>query len=325
MLSFPRQNGLKIKILLSLVGLVAGLGWFPLTLYAATPLDAVAYSPDISVVLGGTLVSGQDVAEDNLAGTVLLINIGSLPAGTHVIAYHFLPTGEQLLALDTPVSLPGGLTALPGDVVSFNGTTYTQVFNAAAHNLPAGVMVDAVSVFNGGDLLLSLDTTVVLSGGVIADDDLVRFNGSTFTLFFDGSAAGVAAGLDLDGAHYQNGNGHLLLSFDGSGIVGGVPFDDEDILEYTPGSNTWELVYDGSAHHAGWSAADLDAVNAFLVSDLDGDEDIDQGDLNILLAARNTPASGPDDPRDLNRDGVTNALDARILVTMCTRPRCATQ
>ena len=59
--------------------------------------------------------------------------------------------------------------------------------------------------------------------------------------------------------------------------------------------------------------------------DLDGDGDVDRDDMNIILAARNTPASGPDDPRDLDGDGMITGLDARKLVLLCTRPRCATQ
>jgi len=42
------------------------------------------------------------------------------------------------------------------------------------------------------------------------------------------------------------------------------------------------------------------------------------------MAARNTPASGPDDPRDLDGDGMITVLDARKLVLLCTLPRCAT-
>ncbi len=58
--------------------------------------------------------------------------------------------------------------------------------------------------------------------------------------------------------------------------------------------------------------------------DLDGDGSVDKDDLNIILAALNTRATGPHDARDLNHDGVINALDARILVTLCTKPGCAT-
>jgi hypothetical protein len=59
--------------------------------------------------------------------------------------------------------------------------------------------------------------------------------------------------------------------------------------------------------------------------DLDGDGDVDRNDLNDILAARNTPASGPDDPRDIDSDGMITALDARKLVLLCTRPRCAVE
>lgn len=59
--------------------------------------------------------------------------------------------------------------------------------------------------------------------------------------------------------------------------------------------------------------------------DLNGDGVVDQTDLDILLAAKNTPATGPGDPRDLNGDGKIDALDARKLVTLCTRPGCTTK
>ena len=52
----------------------------------------------------------------------------------------------------------------------------------------------------------------------------------------------------------------LALSFDGGGSLPGVTFADEDVLEYDVVAGTWEVTYDGSAHHPGWDAANLDAV-----------------------------------------------------------------
>ena len=62
-----------------------------------------------------------------------------------------------------------------------------------------------------------------------------------------------------------------------------------------------------------------------VIGDLDGDKDVDQSDLNRLLAARNKKSSGPNDPRDLDRNGIINILDSRKQALLCTRLRCATR
>lgn len=73
------------------------------------------------------------------------------------------------------------------------------------------------------------------------------------------------------------------------------------------------------------SVMDTVLVTVPKLGDIDRDDDVDSDDLNLILAARNTPANGPNDLRDLNGDGKIDALDSRKLVTLCTRPRCATR
>jgi beta-lactam-binding protein with PASTA domain len=79
---------------------------------------------------------------------------------------------------------------------------------------------------------------------------------------------------------------------------------------------------------AGADAAYQSSVNLVvstgpLRGDINLDGVVDKLDLALITAALNTPASGPDDPRDLNHDGLINILDARILVTLCTYAGCA--
>ncbi|MFM8330817.1 MAG: hypothetical protein ACKN9T_03930 [Candidatus Methylumidiphilus sp.] len=58
---------------------------------------------------------------------------------------------------------------------------------------------------------------------------------------------------------------------------------------------------------------------------MDGDRDVDQQDLNRVIAAKNRPASGPNDSKNLDKNRIINFLDARKLTLLCTRPRCAAQ
>jgi hypothetical protein len=242
---------------------------------SAQGLVDVVYSSDITSVLGVT-VDDEVPALDDLLGTVTPFPIGSIPASADMTAYHIEPGGDQLFSLDTTVSLPGPLVAGPGDVVRWDGVTFTLAFDAAAEGIPAGVITDAVTATDHdyalGHLLLSFDISLTLPGtAVVADDeDLARWDGANFSLDFDGSAAGVDTALDLDGAYALAAVDDIVVSFDISGTVGGVTFDDEDLLQYDPTSGTWTMVYDGSSFaYADWSGADLDAV--YLNADTDGD------------------------------------------------------
>jgi hypothetical protein len=227
-------------------------------LVARTQLDWAAVSSDASVELAGVMVDPEGVAVDNLLGVVVPTSLGELPAGVNLTAYHQFSNGHQLFSLNVAVLLDGSLAAGPEDVVRYDGTSYTMEFDGSAEGVAAGVGVDAVTVMNG-DLVLSFDTEVVLGGETCAAADLVWFDGSGFTLLFDGSEVGLPAGLNVDAAHFLRAN-RIAVSFDGSGVLPGVVFADEDVLEYVVSEGAWEITYDGSAEHATWDVPNLDAV-----------------------------------------------------------------
>ncbi|HEX7079756.1 MAG TPA: PKD domain-containing protein [Gammaproteobacteria bacterium] len=64
------------------------------------------------------------------------------------------------------------------------------------------------------------------------------------------------------------------------------------------------------------------ALGQALVCDADTDGDVDQLDIQAIFAARGTPASGPNDPRDSIRDGTITLNDGAVCVRSCTLAGC---
>jgi len=128
----------------------------------------------------------------------------------------------------------------------------------------------------------------------------------TSAVYSDGRVIDISANSDVQ---YSISNSKVI-SVQNNGTV----------VALLPGTSTVTVQYDG------FQQTIPVAVGIFeLKGDLNGDGAVDQNDLNIITSALNTPSTGPGDPRDLNNDGRIDALDSRILVTLCSRARCATQ
>jgi hypothetical protein len=247
-----------VLALLLLLGLSAG---------AQNP---VTFSPDVTADLGtvsAAVVAHHRLALDDAAGSVALMAPGTLPPHADVTGYEPLASGESLFAFDVTVDLPGlpaGMPAEPRDVVRFDPLSglFSLEFDGSLEGVLLGAAVDAVGVDEAGDLLLSFDITISLVPvGPVHDEDLVKFAAGAFSLEYDGSAHGIASGLDLDGVSKQLGSDVLLLSFDASGTAAGVDFDDEDALAFDTVLLTYAMHFDGSlSDPTGWPPADLVAL-----------------------------------------------------------------
>lgn len=116
----------------------------------------------------------------------------------------------------------------------------------------------------GGATLMSFDTTVALSGRVVArPGDVVAWDGNVHSIVFDATAEGLPAGVRVDAVSLAADDG-LLLSFDTDvSLPGGLTVADEDLVRWD--GRRFALAFDGSA--AGVDRAlDLDAAQ-----DLGGD------------------------------------------------------
>ncbi|MDE0755798.1 MAG: thrombospondin type 3 repeat-containing protein, partial [Woeseiaceae bacterium] len=101
---------------------------------------------------------------------------------------------------------------------------------------------------------------------MITEDDLVAYDvaSQTWTLYFDASDVGFSKGR-LDGVAALD-DGSLLLSKSSPGSVGGITYDDSDILRFRPytlGENTtgsFEIYFDGSDAGLETGGEDIDAI-----------------------------------------------------------------
>lgn len=219
----------------------------------------IVLAPDVTVDLAGAIVPDEQAVLDDGVGPIAPVPLGALPVAASLSAHARAGNGDALFSLETTLDF-GGIVARCSDVVRYDGATHSLEFDAAAAGVPYGACIDAIGI-DDTDLLLSFDVTVALPAGVlVADEDLVRYDGGSFSLMFDGSAEGVPEALDLDVAAQRPTDFVLLLSFDASGSIGGVAFDDEDVVAFDAAGPSWSLYYDGSAAHATLVPADVIAV-----------------------------------------------------------------
>ena len=236
--------------------LATTLGGSPL---AAEGIGTLHHSFDVTVARTGPLYFDDEAAiEETTAPAWSSPSLGTLPAGADLTAIHRAWDGRWYFALDTFVDF-GAVEAGPEDVIGWNGSAHSLVFDGSAEGIPAGAAIDAIAQAPGMGLILSFDVAIPVGAETADDADIVAWDGSELSIVFVAADYGIPAALDLDALDVDATDDSLYLSFDGSGKLGGVDFDDHDLLHFDLAAWT-KLVYPGLAQ-AGTGAADLDAAD----------------------------------------------------------------
>lgn len=203
----------------------------PALLAAALPLllgashsDNFYLTPDAPADLSATTFLPWQVVR-NVAGAYTPSL--TLPPGTVIDALHRMDNGHWLLSVESQTTL-GGVTALPSDVLElydFPGG-YVKRFDGVAGGVPPGANLDAIFLDggDGGDLIMSFDVPSTIGGQTFEPADLVRFNGSSFSLYFDASAAvpPIPPTTNVTGADRRG--SLVILTFDVPTTQGGQTF-----------------------------------------------------------------------------------------------------
>jgi hypothetical protein len=248
---------------------------------------------------GTGTVSGTHAYRDNGSYTVT-VTVGDFRggagSGNATATVDNLPPaanagGPYSAVVGTPVSLTGSATD-PGtaDVLTYEwDLSYDGTFNAEVtgqtvqatfasegafavalrvlddEGEPSAVSVATVNVAARPPvrLYLSLGSSATLSGLAVANEDIVAFDGTGFSMYFDGSDVG-AGSFTLDAFAILSPT-EILVSFTAAGTVGGVAMDDSDILKFTgtfgpTTSGTFSMYFDGSDVGLSTSDEDVDAI-----------------------------------------------------------------
>ena len=116
---------------------------------------------------------------------------------------------------NTPSATPTGPTTTPT-------STPTQTFTpTVTATLPA----------SGSPLYVSFASSGTVAGVSFSDEDIVQFDGATWSMFFDGGDVGLSA-VDVFAFHYLNAN-TILLSFNSSITIGSTTYAPTDIVQFT--------------------------------------------------------------------------------------------
>jgi beta-lactam-binding protein with PASTA domain len=243
------------------------------------------------------------------------------------------------------VTTASSSTVPSGSVISQNPTAGTSVAAGSAVNLvvstgPAPVLVPnvvndtqaaATTAITGKGLVVGTVTTAssstVPSGSVISQSPTAGTSvaaGSAVNLVVSSGAASVSVPNVLNDTQAV-----ATTAITGVGLTVGVvtsaasPLAATGELAVVPAGEVASQSPAGGTSVAAGTAVSFVVSTGPLRGDINLDGQVDKRDLALITAVLNTPASGPNDPRDLNHDGVINVLDARILVTLCTYAACA--
>ncbi|CAN5455203.1 hypothetical protein BH10ACT6_BH10ACT6_13840 [soil metagenome] len=203
------------------------------------------------------------------------INVGSWGEGAYPLmmrvrdaAGNWSVTSSVVLQVRGPLSfstfgnsLPAGVngTADDADVYGWNGTVFSRVVDASAapYGLPSSANVDGFDRVDATHFYVSFSGRVNVPGiGNVDDEDVVFFNGTSWSFFFDGSAHGLTGtrATDLDAISIVG--GELFFSTDNTAVPPGVAGggDDADIYRWSGGSS-YTRVIDASVAPFGLPAA----------------------------------------------------------------------
>lgn len=210
---------------------------------------------------GGTLFTGAatNIPVATLAPGIYTVRArirdaaGNWSSGVNGIRSATLTVRPVLYFSTVGNSNPPGVagTADDADIYFWDGTAFSRAIDVTAlsNPLPSGANVDGFDRLNATQYYMSFSGSVTVPGisGTVQDEDIVFRNGTTWSLYFDGSVNGLAsANFDLDAISIvgAGGAGNIYFSTDNNNVPNGAggAGDDADIYRWNGGTSYTRVV-----------------------------------------------------------------------------------
>jgi hypothetical protein len=212
--------------------------------------------------LGGLTFQEDDVIEyDPALGTsVLRLEGDNFSSNENIDALHVMNNGNVVMVISTTLGATlGGITFEDGDLLRYDPIrdVADYFFHEDDHfNLTEDI--DALSILDNGNLVLSTDNDAQLGNLSFSEGDLVEYDLSskTASLFFDGSLFGEEMNID---AVNVNADGTIVLSTATEAVLAGLTFDEDDLVSYDPATGMATHLFDGEGNFS--LQENIDAVS----------------------------------------------------------------
>ncbi len=222
--------------------IVLVLGLFGACAWAAAPYIQIAeYNADIAYLDSELIITPINyvIIDDT---TAILGSATPAPIkevrGAVVDGYHKDSAGFQYFSFDVDTRV-NGISVLKSDIIRCNNSicsTFSYFFDSQALAVK-DVSINAFSLDPvNEDLIFSIDSAAVIAGSSYLASDLIRYDGTTFSLEYGPIVAtNIARYRNIDALSYTD-NGKYLVSFATDGV-------NNDIYEYDIASTVWSIAY----------------------------------------------------------------------------------
>ncbi|MEZ4714093.1 MAG: multicopper oxidase domain-containing protein [Caldilineaceae bacterium] len=170
----------------------------------------MSFVDNVTIAIPGPDLSAadEDVVYYN-AGAWSLLFDGStqgLPGGSDIDGVSVVDATHMYMSFfdNTTISIPGpDLSVADEDVVYYNAGAWSLIFDGSTQGLPGGADIDGLTVVDVNHMYMSFDTdvTIAIPGPDLSvnDEDIVYYNAGVWSVYFDGTAAGLTSGnQDID-------------------------------------------------------------------------------------------------------------------------------